>query len=163
MISGQLKQSVILSLVFWFTASTWAAVPKSTQAFPEGDRLIYSRLVQAFRKNQLPELIRQRQLLERNYPVSVHLDNAIYLQGMLEFQNGQYGEAVRSFNLVTKKFTTSNKRPAALFAKGVTYERLNLKPLAIQSWKAVIKDYPGSPESQRAWMHLRMEKISVKK
>jgi TolA-binding protein len=156
-----LKHSVIVA--FLVSTSAFAALPPPQAVLPEGDRLVYTRVVAAYRKNQLDELLKQRQILERNYPNSVHIDNALYLQGMLEFQKARYGEAIHTFNYVTDHYAKSNKRPAALFAKGVTYERLNLKPLAIKVWETVMKDYPGSPEAQRAHMHLRMAKGALTK
>jgi TolA-binding protein len=74
-----------------------------------------------------------------------------------------YGEAVRDFNKVTDQFPKSNKRPGALFALAATYDRLGLKPQAIRVYQSVIKDYPGSQESQRAWMQLQMEKAASKR
>lgn len=79
---------------------------------------------------------------------------------MLEFQNAMYGEAVRDFNKVTDQFPKSNKRPSALFGLAATYDRLGLKPQAIRVYKSVMKDYPGSQESQRAWMHLQVDKAA---
>src|SRR4051812_33176909 len=91
------------------TLPAFAAVPKKLNAFSEGDRMVYTRLVEAYRKNDLTEVQRQRRTLEKNYPQSVHLDNAYYLTGMLEYQNQYLGEAVRSFNTVTDRFPKSNK------------------------------------------------------
>lgn len=139
-----------------------AATPKNLNAFSEGERLVYTRLVEAYRKNQLDEVIKQRQLLERNYPKSVHLDNAYYLTGMLEFQNQYMAEAVKSFNTVTDRFPKSNKRPAALFGLAMSYQRLNLQPLSSKVLKQIAKEYPGSPESKRAWMQLKLEKDKKK-
>lgn len=155
-------KSICAILVFGSNLAL-AAVPGKLTSFPEGERLLYSRLVEAFRRNQLSTVVQQRQLLEKNYPKSVHLDNAYYLTGMLEFQNGMYGEAVRDFNKVTDLFPKSNKRPSALFALAATYDRLGLKPQAVRVYQSVIKDYPGSPESQRAWMQLQLEKATPKK
>lgn len=135
-----------------------AATPRKLNAFQEGERLIYARLVESYRKNSLPEVYRQRQMLERNYPQSIHLDNAIYLTGMLEFQNNRLGEAVRTFNTVTDRFPKSNKRPAALFGLAMSYKRLGIKPLSLKVLNEIVRAYPGSPESQRAQMHLRVEK-----
>lgn len=42
-----------------------AAVPAKISAFPEGERLLYTRLVEAYRRNQLSAVIHQRQLLEK--------------------------------------------------------------------------------------------------
>lgn len=154
------KHSVISALVI--AASLLAleargATPQKLNAFQEGDRLIYARLVEAYRKNSLPEVYRQRQILERNYPQSVHLDNAIYLTGMLEFQNNRLGEAVRTFNTVTDRYPKSNKRPAALFGLAMSYKRLGIKSLSTRVLNDIVRAYPGSPESQRAQMHLRVE------
>lgn len=158
------KHAVIIRLVYMFAASlllfsfAHGAVPKKLEAFPEGERLVYTRLLEAFRRGQMGDVASQRQLLERNYPASNHLDNAYYLSGMLEFQNGRYGEALKTFNVIRTRFPKSNKRPAALFATAMTYERLNLKPQAQRVLATLIQDYPGSPEAQRAWMQLKVEK-----
>ncbi|MGE3683232.1 MAG: tol-pal system YbgF family protein [Bdellovibrionales bacterium] len=140
-----------------------AATPKKLNAFAEGDRLVYTRLVESFRKNERDQVLRQRALLERNYPNSIHLDNAYYLSGMAEYQHERYGEAVRAFGTVRERFPRSNKRPAALFALGVTYEKLGLQPQAIGVWRQLIKEYPGSMESRRAEMHLELEKSASRK
>ncbi len=159
------KRAVIIGALTLFSAinPVFAAVPKKLNAFPEGDRLIYSRLVDAYRRNQFEHVIQQRQLLEKNYPSSIHLDNAYYLSGMMQFQNGRYGEAIRDFNTVTDRFPRSNKRPGALFAMAVTYDRLGLKPQAARVLESLIKEYPGSQESQRAWMQMKLLKQASSK
>ncbi len=159
--SDALKSKLIFALVASLTSvCTFAAVPKKMNAFTEGERLIYARLIESYRKSQLKDVIQQRTVLEKNYPASVHLDNAYYLTGMLQAQNGQLGEAIHSFNTVTDRFPKSNKRPAALFGLAMSYKRLGLQPLALSVLNQVVKQYPGSPESQRAWMHLEVEKKS---
>lgn len=159
------KRAVILGAIVTLSSvtSTFAAVPKKLNAFPEGERLIYSRLVDAYRRNQYTQVMQQRQILAKNYPSSVHLDNAYYLSGMMQFQNGRYGEAIREFNIVTDNFPKSNKRPSALFGMAVTYDRLGLKPQAIRVLETLIKEYPGSQESQRAWMQLKLLKQTTRK
>lgn len=153
------KHAVIGVIILAIARSALAATPHKLSNFPEGDRMVYGKLVQAFRKNDTQELAKQRQLLERHFPNSVHLDNAYYLTGMLEFQNGQMGESIRSFNVVADRFSKSNKRPAALFAMAVAYNRLNLKNQALRVWQTVIEEYPGSPDAERAKMHIRMAKV----
>ncbi len=137
-----------------------AATPSPlAQQFPEGERLVYTKLVEAFRHNQLPDVVRQRQILERNYPASVHLDNAYYLTGLLEYQKGHFGEALQSFDVVKNRYVKSNKRPSALFAMAMTYQQLKLVPQAHRVLERILQEYPGSPESQRATMQLKMEKV----
>jgi TolA-binding protein len=139
------------------SVSAYAAVAKGLTQFPEGERMIYTKLVEAFHHNQMAEVSRQRQMLERNYPTSVHLDNAFYLTGMLEFQNNRLGEALQAFAVVRNRFSKSNKRPSALFGMAMVYKRLNLGPQAHRVLQRVVDEYPGSPESQRAAMQLKME------
>ncbi len=159
------KRTVILAALVTMSSvtSVFAAVPKKLNAFPEGERLIYSKLVDAYRRSSFAQVLQQRQLLEKNYPSSVHLDNAYFLGGMLQFQSGRYGEAIRDFNTVTDRFPKSNKRPSALFAMAVTYDRLGLKPQATRVLENLIKEYPGSQESQRAWMQLKILKQTARK
>ncbi len=152
------KQSVICC--FWITLPVWAAPYPQMEAFPEGDRLVYTRLVENFRKGNLQEVANQRRILQKNYPSSVHLDNAYYLTGMLQFQHNQLGEALKSFDVVSTRMVKSGKRPAAMFAKAMTYQKLNLAPQAHRLLTQVMQEYPGSPESRRAWMHLKLEKDS---
>lgn len=158
---GIRKPFVILCLMF-ASVPAFAAVPKSINAFAEGERMIYARLVEAYRANRLAEVVKQRQLLEKNYPSSIHLDNAYYLTGMLEFQDNRVGEAVRSFNTVTDRYPQSNKRPAALFGMAMSYKKLGLDSLSAKVMRSLVAQYPGSPESQRAWVHLELEKKKSK-
>jgi TolA-binding protein len=168
-LSTLISKLTLMGLALWILPGSMAfgAVPRasnqpapqsSISKFPEGERLVYTRLVEAYRRNQLSEVTRQRQILERNYPTSVHLDNAYYLTGMVEFQNNRLGEALKSFDIVKERYAKSNKRPSALFAMAMTYQRLKLAPQAHRVFERIIKEYPGSPESQRAWMQLRLEK-----
>lgn len=156
---------LIVAAVTWvMSVSAFAAVPRKMNAFAEGERVVYARVVEAYRKGQLEEVHKQRKLLERHYPSSVFLDNALYMSGMLEFQNNRIGEAVRTFSRVREEYPKSNKRPAALFGLAMSYKRLGLNPQATRILSSIMKEYPGSPEAQRARMHMRVERTgSVKR
>lgn len=149
------KHSVIFAAVLCMATVVHASVPQKLSDFHDGERVIYGRLIEAYRHNQLAETIHQREILARNFPKSVHLDNAYYLTGLLQFQNNRLAEAVRDFGIVADHFPRSNKRPSALFAKAVTYGKLGLKPQAVRIWKMIMSDYPGSVESQRASLQLK--------
>lgn len=157
------KHAVIFAISMMITTLAHAAVPRQLNAFSEGERLVYTRVVQAFRQNNLNEALHQRSLLVRNYPKSVHLDNAFYLTGVMQYQAGLYAQAVRDFGIVGDRFPQSNKRPAALFAKAMTYDKLGLKPQATRLLKMIMTEYPGSQESQRAWMQLKVAALDAHK
>ena len=158
------KQLVIMPiLALALTSFANAAIPPRLNAFSEGERLVYGKVVQAFRENKLPEAVKQRNLLVKNYPMSVHLGNAFYLTGVLEFQKNRYANAVRDFGIVADRYPLSSKRAAALLAKAKTYELLGLRSQAERLLRILVKDYPGSQESQQAWIELKTAKAGNNK
>ena len=143
--------------------SAAAAIPTKLNSFPEGERLVFARVVSAYRANKTTEAKRQRDVLARNYPRSIHLGHAYYLSGVLEYQNGNLAEAVRNFGVVTDRYPQSRKRSSAMFAKAATYDRLNLRPLAVRLWQEIAREYPGSQEAQRAQAQLQLQTLATKK
>jgi TolA-binding protein len=145
-----------------FCTAALAAIPtKPMQQFPEGEKLVYQRLIDAYHHNNLNDVEKARQTLERNYPSSIYLDSAYYFSGMTEVQHNHYGEALKDFDVVQQKYAKGKKRPSALFAIGAVYQKLNLPVQAYRVFQRLQKDYPGSPESMRAWMQLRVSKSGL--
>lgn len=149
-------QSVIGIFLAVLSISVGAVPERKMNAFPEGERLIYMRIVELYRKNQIDELLKQKRLLESRYPASIHIDNVYYMLGRMDYEAGRYGEALRAFGIIDRRFEKSNKRPAALFAIGSTYQKLGLNNMADHVWHRLISQYPGSQESLRAQMQLRI-------
>lgn len=126
-------------------------------ALPEGEKAIYLRLIESYRKGDVQATYKFRDLMLKNYGSSIYADNALYLSGLLDYQRGRIAEAVHNFGELAKRYPNGNKRPAALYAKSVAYSKLNLPQLSKQILEEITRVYPGSPESQRAWMDLRLK------
>lgn len=124
--------------------------------FPEGEKAIYMRLVDSYRRGSLVDTYRFRDLILKHYSASIYADNALYLAGLLDYQRGRTSEAIHNFGQIVKRYPQGNKRAAALYAKSMAYSKLNLHQLSRQLLEEITKTYPGSPESQRAWMDLRI-------
>jgi TolA-binding protein len=145
---------ILLSLI---STSAWAAIPRAnSNAFPEGEKLVFAKLLESYKKNDLQDVIKQKKLLESHYPQSAYMPSALYYIGSLEFQQNQFGEALRAFDQVIDRFSVSRKRVSALYGMGMTYKKLNLHQQADAVFHRIIDQYPGSPESQRAWLELRL-------
>lgn len=125
-------------------------------SFPEGEKAIYMRLVDSYRKGSVSDTYHFRDLLLKHYTASIYADNALYLAGLLDYQRGRTAEAIHNFGELAKRYPQGNKRAAALYAKSMAYSKLNLPQLSRQLLEEITKTYPGSPESQRAWMDLRI-------
>ena len=124
--------------------------------FPEGERLLYDKILKAYRKDKLKKVSQSTELMMKWYPQSIYIDNAVYLMAELALKNGHFAEAIRGFDFVIKRYPLGNKRASALFAKAVAYRRLNLAKQAKRTLYILIKTYPGSPESFRAASELRL-------
>jgi TolA-binding protein len=153
---------LMTALTCTFSFSTWAAIPSMQKSFPEGERLIYTRLVDAYHHGRVQEVEQLRQNLEKNYPGSIHLDNAYNMVGTLQFQEGRYGEAIQTFQAVRARFPKSNKRPAALFATAMAYDRLKLPVQSKRVLTELSTEYPGSPEALRGQMFMKLQASSGK-
>ncbi|MCC7403567.1 MAG: tetratricopeptide repeat protein [Bdellovibrionales bacterium] len=117
---------------------------------------LYAKVVGSYRSRDRASLEAALELMSKRYPASVHMDNALYLSAMSLVQSKSFTPAIGILEEVIQKYPKGNKRVSALFAKGVVYKRLNLLPQSRRVLSQVIKEYPGSPESQRATLELRL-------
>ncbi len=152
------KLSILISLTA-FSISVFGATPNLKQVFPEGEKLIFSKLYSSYQKQDLVDVIHQEQALRKNYPKSIYSDQATFLRGFLELQKGRYAEALKAFTEIDNKRPFSIKRPEALFAIAMTYKKLELPKQADTVLKRIEKNYPGSPESRRASLERRLIKV----
>jgi hypothetical protein len=97
-------------------------------------------------------------LFMSKYAVSVRADEVLYMKAMFEFGERSYGSALTALNRLLKDYPHGRKAPAAMFAKGVIYKRLNLFAEAKEAMQNVGSHYPGSPESLRAKNELKILK-----
>ncbi|MBX7231381.1 MAG: tetratricopeptide repeat protein [Bdellovibrionales bacterium] len=125
-------------------------------SLPEGEKALYIKIVESYQQGDLVKLLQLKNILLSYYPTSIHCDNALYLLGSLEFQKGKIAESIHTFSTLIEHFPSGNKRPAALYAKSMAYSKLNLPQISQKILSEIVKTYPGSPESQRAWIDLRL-------
>lgn len=137
----------------------YGAKPGLSKVFPEGEEMVFSKLFASYQKQDLEDVVKQQQVLKKNYPASLYTDQALYLRGYLELQKGRFAEALKAFSELDQKKPLSVKRPEALFAMGMTYKKLGLPKMADSVLKRLQKSYPGSPESRRAALERRLLRV----
>jgi len=157
--TGILLSIVVVASVVWAAPIPTAISKKAALGanLPEGEKAIYLRIVEAFRRGDIKETYKFRDMLVKNYPKSIYGDNAFYLAGLLDYQRGRVAEAVKNFGEVVKRYPHGNKRAAALYAKSMAYSKLNLPHISKKLLEEITKIYPGIPESQMAWIDLRLK------
>lgn len=120
------------------------------------DKGFYSEVVAQYQIRDAKGLSRYVEALLSRYPTSPYADNALYLGGELALEMKNYPEALRYFQKVTRLYPLSNRVVAAQFAKGMAYKKMNLDAQAKRVFFEVRTKYPGSPESFRAEVELKL-------
>lgn len=163
-----MNSRIVFATVFIFccvvASSSQAAVPKksdSVQAakqFPEGEEILYTRILEQYRKGNIEELQKLANKLTKLFPHSVYCDNALYFTGLAMIEKGIYGPAIKLFDRIEEQYPLGNKRVAAIYAKSAIYKKLNLPQLSQMMLEKVVRVYPGTPEALRAQMELKQLK-----
>jgi TolA-binding protein len=120
------------------------------------DKGLYSEVVAQYQIRDVKGLSRYVEALLSRYPSSPYADNALFLGGELALEMKNYPEALRYFQRVTRSYPLSNRVVAAQFAKGMAYKKMNLEAQAKRVFFELRTKYPGSPESFRAEVELKL-------
>ena len=121
-----------------------------------GEDDLYARVIESFRSKDKTALSASAEMIRRKFPSSLHIDNSIYFMALLDMQENSFVPALRKFESVIQDFPAGNKRVSALFAKAVLYKKLNLVDQSQTVLNQVMREYPGSPESQRSVIELKL-------
>lgn len=154
----KILQQSILVFVSVVGVSAYAVSTPIKNQLPDGDKVIYGRLLEAYRQQKVKDVVDQKNLLQRNYPTSIHMDNALYLSGLLQIQRNRIPEGLKDLSNLEKNYPKSLKRPSALYAKAMAYQKLDLPHQQQSVLHELTKKYAGSVESQKAWVELRVMK-----
>lgn len=120
------------------------------------EKELYGKSIELFKTKDLTQLRIVLTKLKEKFPESTFIDRVTYLMGLTEMEKNAFVSALKNFETIIQEYPTGKKRVGALFAKAVVYKRLNLKTQSHNVFSQVIKEYPGSPESQRAVMELKL-------
>jgi TolA-binding protein len=120
------------------------------------DRELYGELLAAYDRNDEFGFHSRLQMFQERFARSPLMEDSLYLAGMMAVSEKNYGVALRNFNRILKEHPHGHKVASALFAKGATLKKMNLPDQARQSWLQVQKHFPGSPESMRAAMEIKI-------
>ncbi len=133
-----------------------SVTPSSFQPSPHmTDKQLYSELVGSYDRNNELAFFSRFQAFNQKFVKSPLAPDVIYLAGLMSLSNKNYGPALKFFNQVLKNYPSSSKAASALFAKGVTFKKMNLIPESQKVLVTVQKKYPGSPEALRTQAELK--------
>jgi tetratricopeptide (TPR) repeat protein len=93
--------------------------------------------------------------LQKEYPSSDFLDDAIYERGRSYIKIKQNRKALDDFYKLLEQFPNSSYYAKALLQIGLVFYNSDQNEKAIETYKKVIEKFPGSPESRSALTGLK--------
>lgn len=95
------------------------------------------------------------QAFTQRYPKSARINEVHYMSGLLALSYKNYGGALRAFETILKN-PRSPQSSKAMFAKAMTYRRMNLNDAANKLLAQIPVRYPKTLEAQRAQVELKI-------
>jgi len=138
----------------WDQALTYynKAIESSTADADYG--LLQKAMVLGIKKQNSEKLATLRRI-EREYPKSPYLPEALYEIGNTLFIDGKTAEAIPVMENIITKYPNSSFHKKALLKMGLHYFNLEKDNEALSYYKQVMQKYPGSKESAEALTYVR--------
>lgn len=121
-----------------------------------GESKLFGTFLSAHNSKRRKKAARAFYLLEKTFPNSPLLAEAIYLQGKTFLETKYYKAALRKMNRLIEEFPTHSRSRSGMLAKSVIYRRLNLMGPSRSVLQDLIKKYPKTSEARKAKSHLAL-------
>jgi TolA-binding protein len=93
---------------------------------------------------------------KKQFSKSRFMPEVLFMSGMIRVSDREYGSALSDFNKILKSHGESAKASSAMFAKAMTYKKMNLIELSKNTLNQLKTKYASSPESLRAEAELML-------
>lgn len=97
------------------------------------------------------------QKVQKDFPQSLYVDNAIYQEANIEFTAGRYIPAITGFTKLINDKPQSALIPAALLKRAGAFQNTANHEGAIADYRAILKNYPTEPQSKDALAGIQEE------
>lgn len=122
----------------------------------KGEHILYSQVMESYRKRRIDEMERAVALFLKAYPDSVYADNALYLHALVDVERKDFPKASQYVERILKDYPNGNKVVSAMFIKAVVLRGRHQLRAAEKVLDLIALRFPGSPEAQRVPLEKRM-------
>ncbi len=133
-----------------------------TDSHESAEHNLYAKVIASYRQKRTADLKRVTEILLKTYPQSVFADRAIFLNARLDFENANDPAAMAECDRIIRNYPNANKLVATYFLKA----QILKKQGRILEAKSVLADvqtyFPGSPESYRVPLELKLLSLQAK-
>ena len=130
-------------------------LPTPSRQAPE-ESALFQTFLGAHKGRRWQNATRAFQMLEKTYPQSPLLAEAIYIRGKYAIQQKSYKTALEQMNRLIEEFPQHNRVRSAMLAKAVIYRRLNLLNPSKLVLQDLLQRYPKTEEAKKAQSHLSL-------
>jgi TolA-binding protein len=121
-----------------------------------GEAKLFGTFLSAHNSRRIAKSNRAFYLLEKAYPNSPLLAEALYLRGKRSLESKAYKVALRQMNQIIEQFPSHSRARSAMLAKSVIYRRLKLMKPSVSVLKELMNKYPKTEEAKKAKAHLAL-------
>ncbi len=136
-------------------SNTAVAMSDSAAVTPDGasavttpdDTALFDAGLQSFQRYDYPSARKEFAALLSAYPQSALADDAQYYTAETYYNEKWYEKAILEYQLVIEKYPEGDKRPAAYFKQGLSFENIGDSTNARVRYKELRQLYPESNEA----------------
>jgi len=132
------------------TAAAPGQPPAAPSAVGISPQRLYDQAWADYAAGQWSLAIEGFQTYIKTFPKSDLADDSQFYVGETAFQDSKFADALTAYNQVIANYPTSNKLPEAYYKRGLTYDRLDQKDRARESFEYVMKTFPTSEAASLA-------------
>ncbi len=133
-----------------------------TDSKESAEHNLYAKVIASYRQKRSADLKKVTEMLLKTYPQSVFADRAIFLNARLDFENANDPAAFAECERIIRNYPDANKLVATYFLKA----QILKKQGHLLEAKSVLNDvqnyFPGSPESYRVPLELKLLSLQAK-
>lgn len=134
----------------------------ATDSRESAEHNLYAKVIANYRQKRSADLKRVTEILLKTYPQSVFADRAIFLNARLDFENANDPAALSECEKIIRNYPNANKLVATYFLKAQILKKQG-HLLEAKSVLADVQNYfPGSPESYRVPLELKLLSLQAK-
>lgn len=127
------------------------------------DYALYQQAICYGLEHKYNEKIESLNQLDKRYPRSSFIDDAMFETARTYDRMGMTNEAINKYHQLTKELAQSNYTPKAYLQLGLIYYNQRNYTNSLENYKKVVEKYPNTEEAQAALVGIKNNYIDLKK
>lgn len=120
------------------------------------EQQLFAEIVDRFDSSDLIGFELRRKTFMSQFSKSALVPEVLYMKGLTGIESKEYGMALAQFNKILKDYKNHPRASSSLYAKAMTYKKMNLMEKTKRMLEQLRQEYSASPEAERAQSELML-------